>query len=805
MTLSTDTLLMTLPTGLRRSALLLGLALATPAMAQDPRTPEGTSAPEQRGPDVRTADTAASFKLDGEFTIEALIKLMADSYRMNFILEDPKLLQEKVRIISHESVGRDEAYQAIVAALEAKGFTVVKTGSTNRIIKTSEASQNPIRTGNGDRVAYTAAYVTQIMALKNVSVSDVNSVVSSLASGDAKVIAYAPSNTLIITDSAHNIRRIKSILDELDVAAPKSEMQIIAIKHADADEVKGIIEQLYSVGEAPAANNNNQPQQTAAQRRRAARRRRNNPQPEAQTTTSVTAGKESNYISKILSDTRTNSLIVLANEEGMAAVIDVVAKLDVDVEGRQQIHVVYLQHAKAEDVAQVLSNLSESGSGQQRNTRAQTPAQRAAAQRAGNAQPAEDAGSTSVTAAFDSGMRITHDENTNSLVIIAGEEEFRIVRRVIDQLDVRRRQVFVDAVILEIASNDELEVGLGVHAPVQAGPDAVGIVASQTPLQSVFGLSQDLLSGLALGVFGEGIEVPVPAGLSPDGSGTLEIPAFGIVLNALKSNSAINIVSNPTLVTLDNEEARIEVGRKIPFPTTSGLNNLGQPVVSYQREDVALKLEVLPRINSADEVTLEITVEVSEIEEDNRGLDINTAGFITSKREVETVTLVGDNETVVLGGLVGLTDTTVETKVPVLGDLPLIGALFRGSRNESRKSDLMIFLTPHIIDGPEDMLRVREVKEAQRQEFIRRFYGKSREQQMDALRDLLGYSMNYLDEPSMYPPKPPREKVTTIGGDEDGPVDETLEAPVEDGPVDETELPADDELLPEDDGLEGGE
>ena len=239
----------------------------------------------------------------------------------------------------------------------------------------------------------------------------------------------------------------------------------------------------------------------------------------------------------------------------------------------------------------------------------------------------------------------------------------------------------------------------------------------------------------------------------------LTIPAFGIVLNALKSNSAINIVSNPTIVTLDNEEARIEVGRKIPFPTTSGLNNLGQPTVTYQREDVALKLEVLPRINSSNEVTLEITVEVSEIEEDNRGLDVNTAGFITSKREVETVTIVGDNETVVLGGLVGLTDTTVETKVPVLGDLPLIGALFRGSRTESRKSDLMVFLTPHIIDGPEDMLRVREVKEAQRREFIRRFYGKSREQQMQALNELLGYSLNYIGEPSRYPPKAVPEQI----------------------------------------------
>ncbi|MCO4747867.1 MAG: type II secretion system secretin GspD [Proteobacteria bacterium] len=764
---------MTLSHVFSRSALLLSLALcAAPALAQDgPRRPDGAQADEQRGPDLRSS-SGATFRLDGKYSIESLIKLMADTYKMNFILEDPKSLQDEVRIISHESVGREEAYQAIVAALEAKGYTVVRTGKTNRIIKTSEASQNPIRTGDGNTIAYTAAYVTQIIPLTNVSVSDVNSVVSSLASSDAKIIAYAPSNTLIMTDSAHNIRRIKGILDELDVAAPKSGMEIVPIQYADAAEVKTIIEQLYSVGApAAAASTAKQPRQTAAQRRRAARARRNNPEPAPKAgNTSVTAGKESNYISKILADSRTNSLIVLANKEGLAAVLEVVAELDVDVDPnrRSQIHVVYLQHAKAEDVAGVLANLSQNGSSRTptRNTRS-TPASttRTAgggtrpARAAGGAAAGGEDGSGSVTAAFDSGMRITHDENTNSLVIIAAEEDFRVVSKVIQQLDVRRRQVFVDAVILEIASNDELEVGMGVHAPLQTGGDSVGIIASQTPLQSAFGLSQDLLSGLALGVFGEGVSVPVTdptTGSSVD----LTIPAFGIVLNALKSNAAINIVSNPTLVTLDNEEARIEVGRKIPFPTSSGFSNLGQPQVSYQREDVALKLEVLPRINSSDEVTLEILVEVSEIEEDNRGLDVNTAGFITSKREVETVTLVGDNETVVLGGLVGLTETTVETKVPVLGDLPLIGMLFRGSRNESRKSDLMIFLTPHIIDGPEDMLRIRQVKEAQRQEFIRRFYGKSREKQGEAVRELLGYSMNYIGEPSQFPPKSVPEDLT---------------------------------------------
>ncbi|MBW1878695.1 MAG: hypothetical protein JRJ84_10075, partial [Deltaproteobacteria bacterium] len=195
---------------------------------------------------------------------------------------------------------------------------------------------------------------------------------------------------------------------------------------------------------------------------------------------------------------------------------------------------------------------------------------------------------------------------------------------------------------------------------------------------------------------------------------------------------------------------KIVVGREIPFPTSSGLNSLGQPVVSYQREDVATELTITPRINSSNEVTLEVTATVSEIEEDSQGLDVSQAGFITSKREIETTALVRDNQTMVLGGLVGVTDTEVETKVPILGDLPLLGALFRGSSTIARRTNLMIFLTPHIIETEADMLEVMRIKQAQREEYIRRFHGRSIDEQIEEIDKLLSYSMNHVDQPSMY-------------------------------------------------------
>lgn len=713
-------------------------------------------------------------------TLRELALFFADLTGRNFILGEDRDLKETVTIISHKPVSVTEAYEAFLQALEMHGYTTITVGQNTRIVKANEAAQSPITVQTGDEIPYSSNFVTQIFPLENVSVSDVQSVVTSLASPEAKVVAYAPSNTFIITDQAHNIRRIYKIVSQLDIAAPKSKLEIIPIIYADSAEIKTIIEELYGTAATDSGSSSRAAASgTASTRRRPRRDEAAEAAPAA--SEGVTAGKESKYISKVLDDERTNSLIVLANEEGMGAVKDLVAKLDVDVDpaNRSQIHVVYLEHAKAEDVASVLANLSQSGSSSQQQTRGRTQQQQPAGRPGQNPPPGgargatpaegEGGGSGSVTAAFDSGMRITHDEATNALVIIAAPDDFAVVKQVIDKLDIRRRQVFIDAVIVELASTDELEKGVAYHQPIQASEEVGGIIGSQLGAQSL-GLTQDLLSGLAVGVFGPTVNVPI---YDPTGTVTsLDVPAFGIVLQALRTAAAVDIVSNPSITTLDNEEAKIVVGRKVPFPTSTSFSQLGTPIVSYQREDVATTLKVIPRINSSNEVTLEITVEVSEVEEDSSGLDVNQAGFITSKREVEQTALVGDNETFVLGGLVGTTETRVETKVPVLGDLPVVGVLFRGQRDELRRTNLMIFLTPHIIDDDMDMIEIMEIKEAQRQEFIRRFYGKSRDEQMAALDELLKYSMNQPGEPSLYrgSPKPsggPRsETIGDIPGDD---------------------------------------
>jgi general secretion pathway protein D len=723
--------------------------------------------------------------------INDIIKYMAEITGRNFILGDK--LSGSITIISHQQVTVAEAYEAFLSALEVSGYTTVTVGKATKVVKSGEASKTPLRVYHGDVIPYTDNFVTQIINLENVSVKDISSVVKDLLSGNGRVIAYSPTNTLIITDAAVNIRRVYGIINELDVASPKSTIEIVILQYAEAAEVETILEEMYSVEGSSSSGESDA--QSAAARRRAQRNSRRNSRSKDKTTTSEASATnvgEGSYISKIISDERTNSLIIQANTEAMESIMDLVAKLDVDVDpsSRSQIHVIYLEHAKAEDVAQVLSNLANSSSSSSSSSRTGRSSQqrgrdsRGAVARPGTAGAADETGSSGAVAAFDSGMRVASDENTNSLVIIASPEDFRIIKQVIDKLDIRRKQVFVEVVILEMASEDTFDFGLGYHTGAMGDDGNYSVYSAQLNGSSM-GLTTDALSGLAMGVFGQSMSLSVGDGAG--GTYDLSVPVFGVALNALQGNSSVNIISTPNVLTTDNEEAKFVVGRNIPFPVSTGRDSNNNPIVSYQREDVATTLKVTPQINESNFVTLEVYQEVQEIEEDSQGLDVNSAGFITSKRSAETTVVVRDNQTVVLGGLIGNTDTEVESKIPLLGDLPLIGALFRGRRTVSRKTNLLIFLTPHVIDGPEDLEEVYRVKVAQRNEFIRRFYGKSKEEQEIELAKLLQYSMNVVDEPSVYRTKVgAASNVTTITGT--GEVEET---PRNETPADTTTPPAD--------------
>ena len=739
-----------------------------------------------------------------ETPIKDIIEEMARRTCRNFIIDDG--LKGEITIVSYKEVSGAEAYQAFLSALEVMGYTTVKVGDFTKVIPVGNAASEPLRVYQGsslEDVPYIDNFITQIFQLENVLVTDVATIAKQLSGAGANIITYAPSNTLIVTDSGVNIRRMWRIVSELDVASPKSTLRYYTLKFAEAVDMSKMIEEIYGVAGSQTETKSKSSNRSRDRPRNRRNRDRDKATDAAATSTSV--GKESNYISKIVADERTNTLIVRANEAAFAEIEALLEELDVDIDpaSRSQIHVVYLEHAKAEDVAQVLSNLTDEG---RRNSNAASTRRRGndrgngrGSNRGPMGRPDSDKGSISegsagVTAAFEDGVKISSDENTNSLVIIASRESYAILKRVIDRLDIRRKQVFVEAVIMEMASDDSLDSGIAFHTG-KPGEDGGTFSMGSAQLNSTsFGLdAQSLLSGLAMGVFGEAIDVAIPDGTG--GSSTLSVPAFGVALNALQANSMVNILSTPNILTLDNEEAKIVVGRNIPFPISSGMDANGNQLVSYQREDVAITLKVTPQINESNYVTLEIMQEVSEIEEDSSGLDVTSAGFITSKRSAETTVLVKDNQTIVIGGLMGQTETEVETKVPLLGDIPLLGALFRGRRTSSRKTNMMIVLTPHIIDDPVDLEEVYRVKVAQRDEFLRRFYGRSEVEQAHELDGLLRYSMNLIDEPSVFRTKiaKPRVEASIDGGMDTAPAEATeVVAPVEDEAIDSLDT-ADDE------------
>ncbi|MSP54551.1 MAG: type II secretion system protein GspD [Myxococcales bacterium] len=712
-----------------------------------------------------------------------ITRYMAEITCRNFILSDD--LKGQITIISHQQVSVSEAYEAYLSALEVAGYTTVTVGKNTKVVATGKAGNAPLKIYEDGDIPATDNFVTQIIQLDNTAVADISGLVKDLAGPSAKIIGYSPTNTLIITDAAYNIRRVYRIVKQLDVAAPKSRLEVIPIRYATAAAVEKILEEVYGVAASSGAS---AAPASSASADRASRRKTRDAAPAADTSaTATTVGADATYISKIISDERTNSLIVLANEQALVAIKELIARVDVDIDpaSRSQIHVIYLQHAKATDVANVLGNLSQGGRGSSsasssssssRGTSGTTGTRRSTGQTGGSGSgsrggsqtgrpeepggagadgaydgaPGQAGGVTSggsgVVAAFDSGMRVTADENTNSLVIIAAPEDFQVLKGVVDRLDISRRQVYVEAVVVEVGSTDTLDLGIAYHggAPNSAG-DGIGAYGSGQLGASSASLPIDtstgsLLSGLAVGIMGAGIPL--------DFAGTtVNIPAFGIALNALASNSDVDILSNPNLLVVDNEQATLTVGRNVPFPVSSGYSSTGQPVISYQRQDVGITLELTPQINEANEVTMDISLEVAEVEE---GTDSAGGGFTTSKRKTENVVVVQDNQTIVIGGLIGNTDTKGSSKIPILGDIPLIGFLFRGKTDTERKTNLLIFLTPHVINEPSDLEEVYRVKMAQREEFLRRFYGKSREEQEAEFRSLMTGSMNFVDAPSVY-------------------------------------------------------
>ncbi len=615
-----------------------------------------------------------------------------------------KVRSIKVTLYSPNPVTVDEAYKVFLVALDTNGLTVIPHGRFLKIIETTGGVHGHVTPiyGAGQPVPAEERYITRIYRLHHIGADEATALLNTFKSKEANVTPYAPGNLVIITDTGANIRRLLRLVEEIDVGTAGEQIYVEPVHYGTATEFVQRLNEIFDIKPAAAGAAKGAP--TVGDMR----------------------------ITKIIADDRSNSLIIVATERSYLRILEVIKRLDVPITGEGEIHVLPLQHAMAEELAPVLNQILGSGT-----TAART------------AKPAPGA-TGQAPSVLEGGAKITADKATNSLIITASLRDYAQIRTVIDRLDQPRRQVFIEAVIMDLSVDHSNKLGLGYHAggaPTLLGNDPSLVYGGFNPLQSI-GLPNDpsQLQGLALGVRGPAID-----GTSNLLGTGITIPAFGIVLNALATTGDANVLATPHIIATDNVPAEINVGENIPLQTNMG-GSLPTGMLGAQagaatsalgmfgglgafgaapRQDVGTKIKVTPHMNDSNEVRLELQEEISE-----RGASSGALGVVSiTKRTAHTSVIVQDQQTVVIGGLMRDAYTSSKRKIPILGDIPLLGALFRSTETAKRKTNLLLVLTPYVIRDQNDLRTVFERKMQERQEFLDRYFVFSDQTQYEPPRD----------------------------------------------------------------------
>jgi len=664
--------------GRRALALLLAASLTfAPGVFAQPASPGSDS---------------GSVQLDfNDVELAVVIDTIARLTGTNFIYDDK--VRGRVTVISPAPMSPDQAYAVFESILQVKGFTTVRTASgTVKIIPIRDAKESSVETLRGAQATPDRdRFVTRLIPLQYIDADAIANTLKPLVSKEASMVSYAPTNTIILTDSAANIRRLLGILDAIDVETYKEHLAVLKVRHGDAATLADQLSEIFDA-ETSSATSRSPRANTAAARRAAARAAA------SQASSAPQAGQI-----RILTDERTNSLIVLAPRARLEDIRAMVRRLDVPVVGGGRIHVHYLKYADAEELANTLSSLI---SGQPQATAAGGAAR-------GGAAAQVQALRAAVTELADAAT-VTADVGTNSLVIQASQEGYRTLVTVIEKLDIPRPQVLVEALIMEVNVSDGQDLGFNGIARLTQGRDASIQVSSAGSSQQTFG--GGLVDGAANAVApGAGLVTNfLRNALRTDSDGNVEGGSLiqGII-RANASNGDTNIISAPHILTADNERAEISIGNNIPIITNRVQSAAGiqqsdgtlATSVNIERQDIGVTLEVTPQITEGDTLRLNIIQEITNIDEALQADvgNVNDVGPALTNRRVENTVTIADNETVVIGGLVSDDYSNTVSKVPWLGDIPVLGWLFKTESRSLRKINLLIFLTPHIVRSPADL------------------------------------------------------------------------------------------------------
>lgn len=649
---------------------------------------------ERRGGGAKEAsgDNLVSLDFDN-VDLKVFIKYVSEITGRNYVVDDK--VRGRITLISPTKIRVDELERVLESLLELNGFTAVPSGSVTKIVPLREVKQRGVETDVGRdprEIAPIDRMVTHLVPLRYADINEVRNMLTPLVSKDGNITAYGPSNTIILTDLASNVNRLVKIIQEVDIKVTDEQIMVVTLKFASAidlaPQVTAAVE--AKLGEAGGA---------APGRPRAARGAARPGVPGA----AAVSGPEKVF--RVIADPRSNALVIVAARDEMAMALDLIAKLDVRLPpGRAQIHVFFLENALAEDLAKVLTAQAQElvrAVGQQPTPGARPPTVAAPAPPSPSPSPPPQTGPTSgvvPTATGERKITITPDKATNSLVVTAIPEDYQALVEVIKRLDIPRRQVYVEAAVVEITMEMTKELGVEfrstsdftTNSPVVFGGESFGLINN---------LAQDpfALSGLAIGL--------VSGTITFGGQQFLNI---GALVQAIQRQNDVNVLSTPHLLTTDNQEAEIIVASNIPFVTSTSQSTVST-LTSIERKDVGITLRFTPQVSEGDKVTLKIFEEISAIQPTvAAGLDPQQVGPTTSKRTAKTTVVVDSRQTIIIGGLFRDDVDASEQKIPCLGDIPLLGKLFGRTIDNSRKTNLVIFLTPHIVRTAEDLKRIKE-------------------------------------------------------------------------------------------------
>ncbi len=669
--------------------------------------------------------------------LKDVINTMNTDLNINIIM-DPSIANKKISIISHSPITVAEAYQAFLSALSVHNLTVIPSGSFVKVVSKEKALKSNIEVNTRKKALKTDQFLTHIIKLKHITAESLERKIKPFIDSKAvqSMIFYEPSNMVIISDYGLNIQKFRKIITTLDVPNKETQFKVIPIKHAQADALSQIISNLLSGA--------NQYSSSYSSYRRSKSR-------------SFKVQKSGINIQSLFHDDRTNSIIVMGNTLGIKKVENLVSELDYykDPALAGGIFVYKVKHGTAKDLAstlnEVIGNSSTASSKSRRPSKIGLLQSKYSSGRFGRSRMGS-LHSVDTARAFKD-VRIIAEENTNSLLIVSNKYNYETILGILNKVDISRNQVFIKTIIMELNTDKNRDWKIANYWFPKDGKGASRMGYGLNSLQDLtsfagatltFPLSLILPKSLQNRRSVEGItEIdPFYLGMSQSPNTTSEtdnksdtnsktnaipIPTLSSFVQFLQKNVGANILSTPQVMALDHQEAIVTINENIPVVGTllTNNNNSNQTGTNINYKDVETALKITPHINpDVSSVRLQIEQKIdSIIKGANVPKQVQNAAVSIKKRTIKTNIALKDKETAVLGGLVKESNTNNESKIPILGDLPFVGWLFKNSETHRKKSNLIVFITPQIIRSADEHQAILKSKLNERMDFIHRFIG----------------------------------------------------------------------------------